>query len=136
MPVAPALALAVPVVDGKASRGNDRLRRAAAGLVAAAAGLVLAFACRAEQLEAVALRFLHNHGVSCRTVLQVGTRDMDETVTCEDGREWVLFWLEDEVAFVVPETGELYRWRPEFHRASLQAYGGPKILSSFVGDGP
>ena len=87
-----------------------------ASLATVGAGDLLALACRAET---VYLKFLHNHGVPCQAIIKRdSTVHMDEVVTCEDGREWVLFWLENEVAFVKPETGDLYRWQRDMHRSA------------------
>jgi hypothetical protein len=49
-----------------------------------------------------------------------------EKVTCEDGGEWVLFWVENEVAFVQPSSGELYKWRPEIYAAYPEVYRRPR----------
>ena len=64
----------------------------------------------AQELIDVTLAFLKLHRVPCLAVLSVGTVVLDEVVTCDDGREWMLFWLENEVAFVNRETRELYKW--------------------------
>src|SRR4051794_16734692 len=49
-----------------------------------------------QELMGVAHKFLQRHGVPCRLVLKVGSpRDMGEVATCQDEREWALFWLED-----------------------------------------
>src|SRR5262245_340925 len=66
----------------------------------------------AQELRDVAHRYLQRHGVPCQFVVKVGStsRGLGEFAACQDGREWVLFWLEDEVAFVQPQTRELYKW--------------------------
>ena len=76
----------------------------------------------AQELNDVALAFLKLHRVPCLTVIKVGTVVLDEVVTCEDGREWALFWLENEVAFVQPETRELYKWQWELNELYPQLY--------------
>lgn len=77
-----------------------------------------------QYLLEVSLTYLQRHGVPCLSVLKVDTTDyMDEVVTCQDGREWVLFWLEDEVAFVQPQTHHLYKWAREIYAAHPEVYG-------------
>jgi hypothetical protein len=65
----------------------------------------------AEELNDVSLAFLKLHRVPCLAVTKVDIVILDDVVTCDDGREWMLFWLENEVAFVNPETRELYKWQ-------------------------
>jgi hypothetical protein len=94
-----------------------------------------AFCCpsaHAQEPNDTALAFLKLHRVPCLAVVKVGTVVLDEVVTCEDGREWMLFWLENEVAFVNPETREPYKWRwelnalyPQLYDASRRVGGGP-----------
>jgi hypothetical protein len=43
------------------------------------------------------------------------TDTLDEVATCQDGSEWVLFWLENEIAFVRPGSHQLYRWRRDVY---------------------
>ena len=70
--------------------------------------LFLSGSTYAQELNAVAHKFLKRHGVPCLLVLKVGSpRDMGEVATCQDGREWALFWLEDEIAYVQPQTREV-----------------------------
>lgn len=48
----------------------------------------------------VALQYLKRHGVPCQSVASAAiTVYMNDIITCEDGRQWVLFWLEDEVSY-------------------------------------
>ena len=54
---------------------------------------------------------------------------MGEVATCQDGREWALFWLEDEIAFVQPTTRELYKWDREVYIAYPALYGGSKLVA-------
>ena len=96
------------------------------------------FSTHSEELRKVSLKFLQLHAVPCGSVTKVESpMGMDEIATCEDGREWALFWLENEVAFVHPRTGELYRWQADVYRSQPQLYGG--LTASFKaseGNGP
>ena len=88
------------------------------------ASALLSFNAQAEDLRDVTLRFLQRHAVPCRSVTKVDSpHGMDEVAVCEDGREWALFWLEDEIAFVHPRTRELYRWEPDVYRSQPQLFG-------------
>ena len=67
--------------------------------------LFLSCSTYAQELNGVAEKFLQRHGVPCLFVLKVGSPgDMEEVATCQDKREWALFWLEGEIAFVHPQT--------------------------------
>jgi hypothetical protein len=80
--------------------------------------LLLSVGAGAQDLTGVAHRFLQRHGVPCAVVLKVGSsNDLGEVAVCEDGREWALFWLEDEIAFIDPQTREAYRWDREVYLA-------------------
>jgi hypothetical protein len=82
----------------------------------------------AQELNSVAHRFLKRHGVPCVLVPKVGSpRDMGEVATCQDGREWALFWLEDEIAFVDPQTRESYKWDRQIYVSHPEIYAGPSI---------
>jgi len=48
---------------------------------------------------------------------------MGEVATCQDGHEWALFWLEDEIAFVHPQTREPYKWDREVYMSHPEIYG-------------
>ena len=88
------------------------------------ATLFLPCSAYAQELNDVAHRFLRRHGVPCVLVLKVGSpRDMGEVATCQDGREWALFWLEDEIAFVHPQTREPYKWDREVYMSHPEIYG-------------
>ena len=100
--------------------------RCTVGPVAVAAVLFLAFGCRAQNLDGSYLTFLQKHGVPCRAIQTVGTRNLDYSVTCDDGREWLLFWLENEVALVRPDYNDLYRWRLDTYQAFPSLYPTPK----------
>ena len=79
-----------------------------------------------QELNGVAHKFLQRHGVPCLFVLKVGSpRDMGEVATCQDRREWALFWLEDEIAFVHPQTRESYKWDREVYMSHPEIYAGP-----------
>ena len=92
----------------------------------------LFLSCRiySQELNSVALRFLQRHGVPCLSVLNGDSpRDLGEVVTCQDGREWALFWLEDEIAFVQPTTRELYKWDREVYMSYPEVYGRSKLTA-------
>jgi hypothetical protein len=96
------------------------------GALAALATLLPPGGAHAQELNGVAHRFLERHGVPCPLVLEVdGRHDLGEVATCQDGREWVLFWLEDEIAFVHPQTRESYRWDRAIYRAHPELFTGP-----------
>ena len=88
--------------------------------------LFLSCSTYSQELNGIAHRFLQRHGVPCLFVLKVGFRDgFGEVATCQDGREWALFWLEDEIAFVHVQTGELYKWDRETYMSYSEIYSGP-----------
>jgi hypothetical protein len=99
---------------------------ACAVLLACSAHAEDLFSRHAEELRNVTLQFLHLHAVPCGSVTKVeSVLGMEEIATCEDGREWALYWLENEVAFVQPRTRELYRWEAIVYRSEpQQLYGG------------
>ena len=49
---------------------------------------------------------------------------MGEVATCQDRREWALFWLEDEIAFVHPQTRESYKWDRQIYMSHPEIYAG------------
>jgi len=102
--------------------------------------VALTASSQSQSLSEVSLTYLQRHGVPCQSVVKVDSTDnMDQVVLCEDGREWVLFWLEDEVAFVRPGSRQLYRWRLDVNSSFPDLYKGPQRISKnqFVGsDGP
>ena len=98
--------------------------------VAAAAllgGTALTGIALGDDLHAVALAFLKRQGVPCFHVVHVDrpVQDFDLLATCHDGRRWALFFIEGEIAFVEPETGEPYRWRKEVFQSYPEVYGSP-----------
>ena len=102
--------------------------------------VALAASSQSQSLSEVSLTYLQRHGVPCQSVVKVDSTDnMDQVALCEDGREWILFWLEDEVAFVRPGSRQLYRWRLDVNSSFPDLYKGPQRISKnqFVGsDGP
>ena len=98
--------------------------------------VALTASSQSQSLSEVSLTYLQRHGVPCQSVVKVdSTDDMDQVALCEDGREWVLFWLEDEVAFVRPGSRQLYRWRLDVNISFPDVYKGPQRISKnqFVG---
>ena len=87
---------------------------------------------RLSELTVVASAFLQRHGVPCQTVTHVQTpiSEFDLVVTCEDKRQWALFFVEGEVAFVQPASREPYRWQREVYLEYPKVYDatdpGPK----------
>jgi len=79
-------------------------------LAPSAALVALTASSQSQRLSEVSLTYLQRHGVPCQFVVKVdSTDDLDEVAICQDGREWVIFWLEDEVAFVRPGSRQLYK---------------------------
>lgn len=88
--------------------------------------LLLSCSAYSQELNGVAHQYLQRHGVPCLFVLKVGSPDdLGEIATCQDGREWALFWLEDEIAFVHPQTGESYKWDRQIYGSHPELYAGP-----------
>jgi hypothetical protein len=108
--------------------------------VALALALFPSCSTYSQELNAVALQFLQRHGVPCRLVLKVGSpHDLSEVATCQDGREWALFWLEDEIAFIHRQTREPYKWERETYISHPGLYSDPKPSTenqTLSGDGP
>ena len=88
---------------------------------------LLPFSAQSFDLRRVALKFLHLHAVPCGAVVKADSALGADIVACEDGREWALFWVENEVAFIDPQTRRLYRWRPDVHRSHPQLYGSSAV---------
>ena len=86
--------------------------------------LFLSCSTYAQELNDVAQKFLQRHGVPCLFVLKVGG-DLEEVATCQDRREWALFWLENEIAFVQPQTREPYKWDRQIYVSHPEIYTGP-----------
>jgi hypothetical protein len=124
-------------------RSNGKLgsNGALSWIFAASVALVaLTTSSQSQSISEVSLTYLQRHGVPCESVVKVVSIDnLDEVAICQDGREWVMFWLEDEVAFVRPGSRQLYRWRVEVNISFPDLYKGPQRISKmqFVGsDGP
>jgi hypothetical protein len=102
--------------------------------------LFLSSGAGAQELNDIAHRFLRRHDVPCLLVVKVGSPgDMGEVATCQDGRDWALFWLEDEIAFVHPQTREPYKWDREIYLAHPEIFSGPNPGNAhqvLVSDGP
>ena len=78
---------------------------------------------QSQSLAEVALTYLQRHGVPCQSVVRVDSTDnLDEIAICEDGREWAMFWLEDEVAFVRAGSRQLYKWSPDLNSSFPYLY--------------
>lgn len=95
-------------------------------------GAFLSFGAGSQDPSGVAYKFLQRHGVPCLSVLKVGTPyDLPEVATCEDGREWALFWLENEIGFVDPQTREAYRWDRQVYLLYPNLYSRPRSNEHF-----
>jgi hypothetical protein len=96
------------------------------------------FSAHSQGLDDVALAYLQRHGVPCLHVTEVDRpiRDFDMVATCHDGRQWALFLVEGEVAFVQPQTGEPYRWQREIYLVYPHLYGSPRSCVEFSADRP
>ena len=78
--------------------------------------MALAASSQSQSLSEVSLMYLQRHGVPCQSVVKVDSTDtLDEVAICQDGREWAMFWLEDEVAFVRPGSRQFYKWSPDLN---------------------
>ena len=114
-------------------RSNAKLRCNKAVFWAVAPSVALAAftaASSSQSLSEVSLTYLQRHGVPCQSVVKVdSTDDLDEVAICQDGREWVMFWLEDEVAFVRPGSRQLYRWRLDVYISFPDLYEGSQRVS-------
>jgi hypothetical protein len=103
------------------------LTRGIWGIGVTLAALVFSCSSHSQELNAVAREYLQRHRVPCLLVLKVGIPEaLGEVATCQDGREWALFWLEDEIAFVQPTTHELYKWDREVYLSYPALYGSTK----------
>src|SRR3979409_1310650 len=92
--------------------------------------MALTASSQSQSLSEVSLTYLQRHGVPCQSVVKVDSTDnMDEVALCQDGREWVLFWLEDEVAFVRPGSRQLYRGRLDVNISFPDLYKGSQRIS-------
>lgn len=98
----------------------------AVAALAALAILLVSLDARSSDLSEVARRFLQRHGVPCPVVLKVdSSHDAGEVATCQDGRQWILMWLEDEIAFVQLPGREPYKWNSGIFKAHPEIYPVP-----------
>jgi hypothetical protein len=105
-------------------------------LVPSLALVALTASSQSQSLSEVSLMYLQRHGVPCEAVVKVDSTDnMDEIAICKDGREWVMFWLEDEVAFVRPGSRQFYRWSLDVNISFPDLFKCPQQMSKiqFVG---
>ena len=98
---------------------------------------VALLASRAQSFDwpGVALKFLQRHAVPCAAVAKMDSVLGADIATCEDGREWALFWVDNEVAFIDPQTRRLYRWRAEIHTSHPQLYESVTVSFPVPGHG-
>jgi len=91
--------------------------------------LFLTFSLHSQDVHEVALTFLKRLGVPCLLITRVDTAGLDTIATCHDGREWALYFVDAEVAFVDPQTREPYRWSREVYMTHPEVYGAPTRTS-------
>jgi len=95
--------------------------------------LFLSCSSYSQELNRVAQQYLQRHGVPCSFVLKVDSpHGLDEVAACQDGREWALFWLEDEIAFVHPQTHELYKWDRQIDMSHPEIYSGTNLSNNEI----
>jgi hypothetical protein len=98
--------------------------------------MALTASSHSQSLSEVSLTYLQRHGVPCQAVVKVDSTDnMDEIAICQDGREWAIFWLEDEVAFVRPGSRQLYKWSPDLNSSYPYLYERSQRISQIQGVG-
>jgi hypothetical protein len=98
--------------------------------------MALTASSHSQSLSEVALTYLQRHGVPCESVVKVDSTDnLDEIAICQDGREWAMFWLEDEVAFVLPGSRQLYKWSPDLNSSFPYLYERSQRISQIQGVG-
>ena len=68
---------------------------------------------------------MFTHGIWW-TYVALGALYLSCSTYSQDGREWALFWLEDEIALVHPRTREPYKWEWEVYISYPELYGGSK----------
>jgi hypothetical protein len=133
------------------ANAGERARRPAAGRHAmfahgiwwtcvALGALFLSRSAYSQDPNGVTHQYLQRHGIPCLFVLKVDSpHDFGEVATCQDGREWVLLWLEGEIAFVHPQTRELYKWDHQIYMSHPEIYLGPYLSNEnrlLPSDGP
>jgi hypothetical protein len=88
--------------------------------------LVASGSANSHDIRGVAGQFLQRLGVPCSSVLKVDhTDNLGEVAICQDGREWILLWIEGEIAFVHPWTRETYKWEREVYLSHPEIYLTP-----------
>lgn len=93
----------------------------------ALAALVVSVNARSADICGVARQFLQRHGVPCPLVLKVDrSHDSGDVATCQDGRQWILMWLENEIAFVQQPGREPYKWDSDVFKAHPEIYSLPR----------
>ena len=98
--------------------------------------IALTAGSQSQSLSEVSLMYLQRHGVPCQSVVKVDSTDtLDEVAICQDGREWAMFWLEDEVAFVRPGSRQFYRWSPDLNSSFPYLYERSQRISQIQGVG-
>ena len=91
---------------------------------------------QSQSLSEVSLTYLQCHGVPCQSVVKVDSTDtLDEVAICQDGREWAMFWLEDEVAFVRPGSRQFYKWSPDLNSSFPYLFERSQRISQIQGVG-
>ena len=94
---------------------------------AALAALQVSVNARSADTCDVARQFLQRHGVPCPLVLEVdSTHDLGEVAMCQDGRQWILMWLDDEIAFVQQPGREPYKWNSDVFYDHPEIYSLPR----------
>jgi hypothetical protein len=81
------------------------MRRWKLSLPVGFAAALLAFDAQSFDWPGVALKFLQRHAVPCAAVAKMDSVLGADIATCEDGRMWALFWVENEVASSTREPG-------------------------------
>jgi hypothetical protein len=98
--------------------------------------MALTASSQSQSLSEVSLMYLQRHGVPCQSVVKVDSTDtLDEVAICQDGREWAMFWLEDEVAFVRPGSRQFYKWSPDLNSSFPYLYERSQRISQIQGVG-
>ena len=95
-----------------------------ASLAVTGSALFLTLSPWSQDLADVARAYLQRHGVPCHAVTHVDRtrQDMELVAICQDGRQWALFMVEGEVAFLDPRTRAPYRWHYDVYRAHPELY--------------
>jgi hypothetical protein len=98
--------------------------------------MALTASSQSQSLSEVSLMYLQRHGVPCEAVVKVDSTDtLDEIAICQDGREWAMFWLENEVAFVRPGSRQFYKWSSDLNSSFPYLYERSQWVSQIQGVG-